>query len=49
MVITLQCELSGFQHRIDEVFALLGCYTAYVGRRIFLDCWMFEDGTVAKM
>jgi hypothetical protein len=25
------CEISGFYHGVDEVFALLGCYTVYVG------------------
>jgi len=49
MVITLHCEISGFWHGVDKFFALLGSYTAYVDRRIFLDCWTLEDGTAAKM
>jgi hypothetical protein len=49
MVITLHCEISGFWHGVDKVFAILGSYTAYVGRRIFLDCCTLEDGTAAKM
>jgi hypothetical protein len=49
MVITLHCKISGFWQSVDKVFALLGSYTAYVGGRIFLDCWTLEDGTAAKM
>jgi hypothetical protein len=30
--ILIPCKISGFRHGVDEVFTLLGCYTAYVCR-----------------
>jgi len=50
------CEMSSFCHCVDEVFALLVCYTAYVGVLFpdisaqpigltYMDCLTLEDGT----
>jgi hypothetical protein len=35
-VIIVLCEVSGFRHGVDKVFALLGCYAIYVGSCVLI-------------
>jgi hypothetical protein len=35
-VIIVLCEDSGFRHGVDRVFALIGCYSVYVGSCVLI-------------
>ena len=34
----LHCVISSFHHGVNEIFALLGCYTALTGSLLLIGC-----------